>query len=112
MPSRAPRICTCGNIVAYGTRCACQAARKARSDARRPSSADRGYGHAWRKARAEFLVLNSLCSWPGCRAPASVVDHIMPHRGNQALFWNRANWQALCAHCHDSHKQAQERAAL
>jgi hypothetical protein len=27
------------------------------------------------------------------------------------LFFNPANFQALCAHCHNSHKQAQERAA-
>ncbi|MHA6692046.1 HNH endonuclease signature motif containing protein [Devosia sp. A449] len=111
MPSRAPRICSCGNIVAHGVRCACQVARKARTDTRRPNATARGYDHAWRKARAEFLVLNPWCSWPGCNAPASVVDHIMAHRGNQALFWNRANWQALCAPCHNRHKQAQERAA-
>ncbi|WP_189426952.1 HNH endonuclease [Devosia pacifica] len=36
-------------------------------------------------------------------------DHITPHRGDDQLFWDRTNWQALCAHCHNSTKQRQER---
>nr|WP_313010818.1 HNH endonuclease [Brucella intermedia] len=46
---------------------------------------------------------------PGCGKPASVVDHIQPHRGNKELFWWRGNWQSLCQPCHDRHKQRQER---
>ena len=23
------------------------------------------------------------------------MDHIVPHRGDQKLFWNRGNWQPL-----------------
>jgi 5-methylcytosine-specific restriction protein A len=30
-----------------------------------------------------------------------VVDHIIPHRGDQYLFWDQENWQALCKDCHD-----------
>ncbi|MGN8738508.1 HNH endonuclease signature motif containing protein [Bilifractor sp. HCP3S3_D3] len=33
--------------------------------------------------------------------PATVVDHIVPHRGDPKLFWDRSNWQALCKRCHD-----------
>jgi 5-methylcytosine-specific restriction protein A len=33
--------------------------------------------------------------------PASVVDHIVPHRGDMALFWDRSNWQAMSKLCHD-----------
>ena len=29
------------------------------------------------------------------------VDHIIPHRGDPELFWDRSNWQALCKNCHD-----------
>ena len=29
--------------------------------------------------------------------------------GDQALFWRRDNWQALCASCHSRHKQRIER---
>ena len=33
---------------------------------------------------------------------ANVVDHIKPHRGDSALFWNTENWQSLCDKCHNS----------
>ena len=33
--------------------------------------------------------------------PATVVDHIVPHRGDYALFWDENNWQPLCKSCHD-----------
>jgi len=32
---------------------------------------------------------------------ATVVDHVIPHRGDAALMWDKSNWQALCKHCHD-----------
>ncbi|WP_256371941.1 hypothetical protein [Roseivivax sp. THAF197b] len=38
-----------------------------------------------------------------------MVDHVIPHRGDMQLFWDRTNWQALCAHHHNAHKQRQER---
>jgi len=31
---------------------------------------------------------------------ASVVDHIVAHRGDYELMWDSANWQPLCAGCH------------
>jgi 5-methylcytosine-specific restriction endonuclease McrA len=41
-----------------------------------------------------------------------MVDHIKPHRGDRALFWDRRNWQALASSpCHSQRKQAQERRA-
>lgn len=40
---------------------------------------------------------------------ATVVDHITPHKGDSALFWDKANWQSLCKRCHDSVKQAEEK---
>ncbi|WP_211299441.1 HNH nuclease [Pukyongiella litopenaei] len=43
-------------------------------------------------------------------APNSpVVDHILPHRGNPELFWDRANLQAVSKVWHDSIKQAEEK---
>lgn len=38
-----------------------------------------------------------------------VADHIVPHRGDGRLFWDRNNLQCLCKSCHDSTKQAQDR---
>ena len=70
----------------------------------RPTAADRGYGSVWRRARKLFLVAHPLCvacRAEGRRAPAQVVDHVMPHRGDLALFWDRGNWQALCTTCHN-----------
>jgi 5-methylcytosine-specific restriction protein A len=37
----------------------------------------------------------------GAYTPATVVDHIKPHKGNAILFWLVSNWQGLCKHCHD-----------
>jgi 5-methylcytosine-specific restriction endonuclease McrA len=38
-------------------------------------------------------------------------DHVEPHRGDEALFWDEANLQTLCTSpCHNQHKQALERA--
>lgn len=72
-------------------------------DARRGSAASRGYDADWRLARAGFLAEHPLCE--ECRkrgklTAATVVDHIKPHRGDKALFWNSRNWQSLCATCH------------
>lgn len=76
------------------------------------SSAARGYGHKWRKAREDFLQRNPLCVMDqelGRVVQATVVDHKVPHRGDMKLFWDRGNWQSLCKDCHDRHKQRQER---
>lgn len=32
---------------------------------------------------------------------ATVVDHIKPHKGNEELFYDKANLQPLCKSCHD-----------
>lgn len=37
----------------------------------------------------------------GVRLRARVVDHIIPHRGDGALFWDESNWQGLAKSCHD-----------
>ena len=31
----------------------------------------------------------------GMLTPATVVDHVIPHRGDQKLFWDEDNWQAV-----------------
>jgi 5-methylcytosine-specific restriction endonuclease McrA len=37
------------------------------------------------------------------------VDHVTPHKGDLALFFNRENWQSLCKRCHDHVKANIER---
>jgi 5-methylcytosine-specific restriction enzyme A len=44
--------------------------------------------------------------------PALVVDHIVPHRGDQALFWAEWNWQGLTKHAHDSKTAREDRATV
>jgi 5-methylcytosine-specific restriction enzyme A len=83
------------------------AARKARFDKTRPSSSARGYTSAWEKARKAYLRAHPFCRV--CGDPAVCVDHIIPHRGDQSLFWDKTNWQPLCSHDHNSAKQRDER---
>lgn len=80
-----------------------QAARWREADVARPSSHARGYTHRWARARAGFLARHPLCVACECAGrvtAATVVDHIVPHRGDHARFWDRANWQPLCRRCH------------
>lgn len=82
-------------------------------DRQRGSSAQRGYGGRWQRARLAFLsraenALCRMCEAEGRTTAAEVVDHIVPHRGDPVLFWDRSNWQPLCAHHHNSTKKAEE----
>lgn len=75
------------------------------------TSAQRGYGYKWQKAREQFLREHPLCvrcTADGLVTAATVVDHIEPHRGDQSLFWRRSNWQPLCATHHSRDKQREE----
>ena len=77
----------------------------------RKSSTQRGYNYTWQKFRKVYLKENPLCAF--CQqqnivTPATVVDHIEPHRGDKKLFWNMDNLQPLCHSCHASTKQAIE----
>lgn len=79
--------------------------RQPRPDNNRPCAADRGYDHRWRNVRLAFLRESPLCracSDRGVVTAATDVDHIIPHRGNQELFWRHSNLQALCARCHSA----------
>ncbi len=85
---------------------------KRQAAAPRPTAAARGYDGRWQKARRTFLsrAENALCQH--CKASkrlvsAVVVDHVIPHKGNQALFWDSGNWQPLCTRCHNA-KSAKE----
>ncbi len=73
-------------------------------DNKRPSAYRRGYNTAWRKASKGYLTRHPFCVKclsKGIHTPATVVDHIKPHKGNKTLFWDSNNWQALCKRCHD-----------
>lgn len=70
----------------------------------RPSATERGYGYRWRKVRARYLNKHPLCVQclnEGRYVQATVVDHVIPHRGDLVLMWDESNYQALCKPCHD-----------
>lgn len=70
----------------------------------RGTAHQRGYTSAWAKARRFFLDKHPLCAEHqklGDVVEATVVDHIVPHKGDKDLFWDRSNWQPLCKPCHD-----------
>lgn len=49
-----------------------------------------------------------MCAARDAVTPATVCDHMAPHRGDRALFFDFDNTQSLCKPCHDSTKQAEE----
>ena len=70
----------------------------------RPSAGERGYDSRWGKRSKLFLKVHPLCA--ECLkhnklTPATVVDHIVPRRGDPILMWSESNWQPLCKRCHD-----------
>jgi len=74
------------------------------------NSTQRGYGYRWQKAREGYLAKHPLCvecEREGKVVVATDLDHIIPHRGDQVLFWRESNWMALCKPCH-SKKTATE----
>lgn len=76
----------------------------------RLSAARRGYGRKWRAESKEYLAEHPWCAEclkRDVHEPATEVDHIVPHKGNKRLFWDRKNWQGLCHRCH-SVKTAKE----
>ena len=95
----------------------------------RATTAERGYGSKWQRARLAFLVdpdhqFCVKCKTRGLlnagtmrmdgtietnpRRIGLVVDHVVPHKGDQRLFWSRSNWQPLCHDDHDIVKQREE----
>lgn len=80
----------------------------------RGSSNARGYTYRWQRRAARFKANFPLCGMrpdgrppvmsacydEGRITPAYQVDHVVPHRGDMALFWDElGNWQSLCAAC-------------
>ena len=92
----------CPKLVPYGTWYCEEHSKTHRKD--RESASKRGYDNRWRKARKRYLNVHPLCVKcfdKDILVKATVVDHIIPHRGDAVLFWDEANWQSLCKPCHD-----------
>ncbi len=70
----------------------------------RKTSCQRGYGYAWQQFRLSYLARHPICvqcDAEGVVEPATVVDHITPHKGDKVKFWDEENMQALCKRHHD-----------
>jgi 5-methylcytosine-specific restriction protein A len=71
----------------------------------RKSRHQRGYTNKWAKVAKQYLAEHpwcKACAQIGRKTPATEVDHIVRHQGDQRLFWRRDNWQQLCKPCHSS----------
>lgn len=99
MPSRPPRVCPrCRGVHAAGDPCPHAPVGGPNRNRRTPLK--RLYKTPeWQALRAAVLRDEPHCRI--CGAPAEVVDHIAPHRGDWRLFTDRANLRALCRSCHN-----------
>ena len=91
---------------------AAQARRDFDARRRRETETRKLYGTArWKALRADQLMRVPLCE-PcdklGLVVPASVCDHVTPHRGDVERFW-AGPFASLCETCHSSAKQREER---
>lgn len=66
----------------------------------------------WQRLRWSVLVRDlftcRMCKRIEPVTSQLVADHVMPHRGVEALFWDDGNLQTLCKPCHDGAKQRAE----
>ena len=103
MPQRAARPCShpgCPALVRGRNRRFCdehQSEEWKRQDARRGSSAERGYDARWREVRDAYLQSHPICERCGQRA-ATLVHHIV--RKGRGGSDDPINLQALCSLCH------------
>lgn len=108
MPGGLKRACPgdgglCPELVDSGRLCLRHAAEQgSRRLSRTPWR--RLYDRRWQKARKRFLRRHPVCEEcerVGQITEAKVVDHRIPHRGDERLFWDETNWSALCKPHHD-----------
>jgi len=83
---------------------------------RRSRSSTTKHGHLYRQARwtrasKEFRDSPEGCLCVDCKAQGRIVrsevtDHIVPHNGSLALFWDRSNWAGRCWSHHSEKSRA------
>lgn len=82
------------------------------ADRRRGSARARGYSPAWDKASAGHIRNSPLCRYCeliGVVRPATLTDHLYPHRTYEGVFWVKRLWVSSCDDCHSGFKQRVER---
>jgi 5-methylcytosine-specific restriction protein A len=66
----------------------------------------------WRRERKIYLARQPFCVMclkHGMKVFGTIVDHIVPHRGDVELFFDVNNRQTLCAKHHSGAKQRHEK---
>jgi 5-methylcytosine-specific restriction protein A len=119
MPFSPPHACAtpgCPALVPRGrARCEpCSKKAQAQDVELRGTARERGYDSAWKARRLAFLrahPLCRLCEEKGLCEPARVVDHVVPHKGDRALFEDDLNLQGLCIPCHNRKTATTDRGA-
>ncbi len=107
MPSRAPTRCSwpgCTTLVPGPGRCRRHTTQHWREDAaRRGTSSERGIDNKWRALRAAHFARDpwcAACRREGRQTPATILHHIVEHRGNEALRLDLTNVEGHCRSCH------------
>lgn len=75
----------------------------AREDQYRGSASDRGYDASWQVYARQYKKIHPFCIECGHRGQvqtADVVDHKIPVRARDDLFWEPSNHWGLCSACH------------
>ena len=108
MPSKPLRPCKtvgCPELTHDGYCINHKRIRQKSYDSNRPSWHSMYASKRWKDARIIYLSDNPFCiecSKLDRLIPATVVDHIVDHKGNYDLFWDTTNWQGLCYRHHNS----------
>ena len=116
-PQKAKRPCLssgCKDFASNKGYCDKHQSRVKQRDRDRGTAHQRGYDAEWKKHRNQFLLEHPLCvecRRKGYVMPATVVDHIIPHKGDKDLFWNKSNWQPLCETHHNIKTASEDRGA-
>lgn len=58
------------------------------------------YEQRWKDLRRAHMRREKRCR--KCGAAGVICDHVRPHKGDEALFYDPANLQTLCRRCHGS----------
>jgi len=72
------------------------------------------YTARWARLRKAQLAREPLCKFceqMGQTTPATICDHIEPHRGDVAKFW-KGPFMSLCVRCHNVIKKQLEESGV
>ena len=117
MPIKPRHICFFSGCNELTAETYCSKHMKAKLDQRKQYDKNRPEYHKlyksarWQNLRKQVLLINPLCV--ECKnanrfIPATIVDHVVPHKGDEKLFWIYSNLQPLCKSCHDRKTSKEE----